>query len=100
MDSIAAFMIGQIQVSPVTAKQVQIATRQDPVFSQVFRYVQIGWPQHVDEAYKTFGYRKQELSIETGCLLWGNRVIIPTKLRSCLVKDYTEITLEHQGGML
>ena len=80
MDSIAVFMIGQIQVLPVTAKQVQTATRQDQIFSQVFRYVQTGWPQHVDEAYKPFAHRKQELSIETGCLLWGNRVIIKIKL--------------------
>ena len=80
-------MIGQIQVLPVTAKQVQTATRQDQILSQVFRYVQTGWPQHVDEAYKSFAHRKQELSIETGCLLWGNRVIIPMKLRSCLVKE-------------
>ena len=72
MDSIAAFMIGQIQVLPVTAKQVQTATRQDQILSQVLRYVQTGWPQHVDEAYKPFAHRKQELSIETGCLLWGN----------------------------
>ena len=95
VDSIAVFMIGQIQVLPVTAKQVQTATRQDQILSQVFRYVQTGWPQHVDEAYKPIAHRKEELSIETGCLLWGNRVIIPTKLRSCLVK---ELHRDHPGA--
>ena len=36
VDSIAVFMIGQIQVLPVIAKQVQTATRQDQILSQVF----------------------------------------------------------------
>ena len=44
---------------------------------------------------KPFAHRKQELSIEMGCLLCGNLVIIPTKLRSCLVK---ELHRDHPGA--
>ena len=44
LDCIEMFMIGQIQAMPLTAEQVQAATRCDPVLSQVFRYVQNGWP--------------------------------------------------------
>ena len=95
MDSITPFIIGQIQALPVTAKQIQTATRQDGILSQVFRYVQIGWPLHVDEAYKPYGNWEHELSIEAGCVLWGNRVIIPTKLRSCLV---AELHRDHPGA--
>ena len=95
MDSITPFIIGQIQALPVTAKQIQTATRQDGVLSQVFCYVEAGWPSHVDEAYKPFVNRGNELSIEAGCLLWENRVIIPTKLRSCLV---AKLHRDHPGA--
>ena len=95
VDSITPFIIGQIQALPVTAKQIQTATRQDGVLSQIFCYVEAGWPSHVDEVYKPFVNRENELSIEAGCLLWGNRVIIPTKLRSCLV---AELHRDHPGA--
>ena len=39
---------------PVTAEQVQVATRRDPVLSQVFRCVQDGWPATVNDKYKPF----------------------------------------------
>ena len=95
MDSITPFIIGQIQALPVTTKQIQTATRHDGVLSQIFRYVEIGWPSHVDEAYKPFVNQENKLSIEAGCLLWGNRVIILTKLRSCLV---AELHRDHPGA--
>ena len=96
VDSITPFIIGQIQALPVTAKHIQTATRQDGVLSQVFRYVELdGHHMYLDEAYKPFVNWENELSIEAGCLLWGNRVIIPTKLRSCLV---TELHRDHPGA--
>ena len=55
-------MIGQIQAMPVTAEQVQAATRRDPVLSQVFPYVQNGWPATVNDKYKPFYKHKDELS--------------------------------------
>ena len=69
LDCIETFMIGQIQAMPVTAEQVQTTTHRDPVLSQVFRYVQNGWPATVNDKYKPFYKHKDELSIEAGCLL-------------------------------
>ena len=94
MDSITPFIIGQIQALPVTAKQIQTATRQDGVLSQVFRYVETGWPSHVDEGYKPFLHRKDELSLEED-VFSGVTVIIPTKMRSCLV---AELHRDHPGA--
>ena len=81
LDCIQTFMIGQIQAMPVTAEQIQATTCRDPLLNQVFCYVQDGWPRQVDDKYKHFYKRKNELSIEAGCLLWGNRIIIPEKLK-------------------
>ena len=95
LDCINTFMIGQIQAMPVTAEQVQATTRRDPVLSQVFRYVQDGWPATVNDKYKPFYKRKDELSIEAGCLLWGNRVIVPEKFRPTLIE---ELHRDHPGA--
>ena len=37
-----------------------------------------------------FFSRKNELSVHDGCLLWGNRVVIPPKERARLVKELHE----------
>ena len=55
----------------------------------------IGWPEHCpDEQYKPYFQRRTELSVEQGCLLWGNRVVIPTDLRGMLLLD---LHTEHMG---
>ena len=95
LDYINTFMIGQIQAMPVTAEQIQATTRRDSVLSQVFRYVQEGWPIKVNDQYKPFYKRKNELSIEAGCLLWGNRVIVPERFRSTLLE---ELHRDHPGA--
>ena len=95
LDCINTFMIGQIQAMPVTAEQVQATTRRDPVLSQVFCYVQDGWLATVNDKYKAFYKRKDELSIEAGCLLWGNRVIVPEKFQPILIE---ELHRDHPGA--
>ena len=77
LDCIETLMIGQIQAMPVTAEQVQTTTPRDPVLSQVFHYVQNGWPATMNDKYKPFYKHKDEQSIEAGCLLRGNCVIVP-----------------------
>ena len=49
----------------------------------------------MDDKYKHFYKRKNELSIEAGCLLWGNRVIIPEKLKPKLID---ELHRDHPGA--
>ena len=95
LDYINNFMVGQIQAMPVTAEQVQTATRRDPVLSQVYRYVQEGWPATVNDKYKPFYKHKDELCVEAGCLLLGNRVIVPEKFRHTLIE---EIHRDHPGA--
>lgn len=39
------------------------------------------------EEFTSFKLRKNELSVEYGCILWGFRVIIPAKLRNTILKQ-------------
>ena len=48
------------------------------------KWVQEGWPtrgQSDNPDLQPYIRRKDELSTEVGCVLWGSRVIIPTKGR-------------------
>ena len=46
------------------------------------------------EQFKPYLYQKNELSVESDCLIWGNRVIIPFHLRN---KNITELHENHPG---
>ena len=49
--------------------------------------VQKGWNDQITEdVLKPYMQRKDELSILDGCVLWGNRVIIPMTCRKSVVK--------------
>ena len=88
------FMIGQLQALPVTTERLETTTRQDPLLSKLHQYVREGWPGESSEEFKPFEQRKQELSTLGGCVLWGNRVIVPQKLRDRLVD---ELHRDHPG---
>lgn len=90
----SVFTIGQIQALPVTAERIEATTRQDPILSRVHRYVRQGWPTSASEAVKPYWNRRLELSTEGGCLLWGDRLIVPQKLRSRIVE---ELHQDHPG---
>ena len=55
----------------MTGVQLQATTRTDPVLSKVLRYTRDGWPSEVEGVFRSFWRRREELSIEKGCLLWG-----------------------------
>ena len=79
---------------PVLAEHVATATHKDPLLSRVYSYVQKGWPHNVTDEERPYWRCYKELSTESGCLLWGNRVIIPGQLQSKLV---TELYQDHPG---
>ena len=58
-------------------------TRQDPILTKILDYVTTGaWPTNCVDANLSAYFNKQdEISIEQGCVLWGTRVIIPSRGR-------------------
>ncbi len=93
---VSAFHIEQIEHLPVTSEQIRAATQKDPILSKVFRFVQNGWPNEVEESLKPFFQRSTEISTENGVLLWGIRVIIPVSLQ----KDILEILHDAHYGIV
>ncbi|XP_030838252.1 uncharacterized protein K02A2.6-like [Strongylocentrotus purpuratus] len=80
---------------PLSAKDISEETRKDLVLSKVLYHVMNGWPSHCGEdKLQEYFNRRNELSVDQGCLLWGMRVIIPPKFRERLLE---ELHQEHTG---
>ena len=83
----AVFNLGQIQALPVTAIKLACCSRQDRQLSKVMLFTQQSWPTSVPPDLKPFSDRRQELTVEGDCLLWGTRVVVPVKLRQRILSD-------------
>ena len=63
-------------------------TRKNPVMSRVLDYVLNVWSTYIkDEEINPFFLRRNELSAEQGCLLWGLCVIIPPQYRERILQE-------------
>ena len=81
-------LVNFLDSSPVTASCVASHTRTDKLLSKVYRSCEVGWTTTPPEAdLKPYYIRKDELSIEAGCLLWGYRIIIPSNLRGSILNE-------------
>ena len=89
-EGVRIFNISQILSLPVTSKDVQQATKLDPILSKVLRYTRDGWPTQVPDELKHYYSKKDEISIEADCLLWGIRVIVPKSLQAQVLKTLHE----------
>jgi len=89
----SVFAMELLNSRSVSVLEIRTRTRHDPIPSQVVKYIYQGWPNHnSDEALKPYFSRKDELSVQDGCFLWGNRVVIPPKERARVVEE-----LAHPG---
>ena len=83
--------LNQVQLDslPVDAIRVKQATDKDKVLSKVKYWVQNGWPRNheVSTEFHPWIKRKDELTVESGCLLWGIRVVIPEKLQPRILDE-------------
>nr|XP_056704982.1 uncharacterized protein K02A2.6-like [Euleptes europaea] len=66
---------------PLHASDIAAHTVKDRTLAHVLNWVGKGWPAARPEGeFKPFFMRQHELSLNKGCLLWGNRVVVPAKL--------------------
>ena len=75
----SAFNVMQLNGLPVQTSELKAATRSDPVLSKLLHCLHYGWPEDAQDSLPHFWRRKDELSVEGDCLLWGVRVVIPRK---------------------
>ena len=83
----------QFDPLPVTVDNVRRKTQRDPVLAQVYEMTSKGWSYNQDPELNPFFMHRDEITLQSGCLMWGIRVIIPPKLRPQVLKEL------HQGHM-
>lgn len=72
----------------IDSKQIALESRRDPIISKVLDFVNKGWPNYDKNIeLKPYFAKSLELSTEREVLMWGYRVVIPTKLRQSILKE-------------
>ena len=85
IDEDASSSVRKLELLLTTASQLKEATGNDLTLSKVLLFSKQGWPKNrtieKDGNLVPFWHRRMELAVEQGCLLWGGRTVIHTKLR-------------------
>ena len=76
-----------LEEAPITATHIRLWTRRNPVLSQVLQCIQSGWPASCSQDLKPFWFRRTELSVQDGCILWGSRIVIPEPGRERILQE-------------
>ena len=79
--NVNCYFLEHEDISNITSEMIKKKTAVDPLLSRGYRYTLSGWPLVVDPELVPFKNKKDELTLEQGCLLWGTRVVIPTSLQ-------------------
>ena len=61
------------------------------MLAKVRHYILTGWPSGCSPEIMPFFSRKDELSVEGGCILWGCRVVVPPKKREQIMAELHDI---------
>lgn len=68
-------------------KNIAVETRRDPILSKVLEAINFGTVLRLTGTeFEPFRHRHMELSVESDCILWGYRTVIPTKLREKILQ--------------
>ena len=73
-------LMDRLEALPVCADDIADWTASDPVLQQVLKKAQQGRGDKCpDPGLQSFFIRRDELSTHNGCILWGNRVVVPPR---------------------
>ena len=90
--------VNRLQVArvPVDARLLREETSRDPILSRVVHFTLNGWPgkEEVPDNLRSYYLKRNELTVEEGCLLRGTRVVIPAKYQESVL---AELHLNHPG---
>ena len=94
LDEFAKNFSLSIQEALLDAELIARETRKDAILSKVLSYTLKGWPLTLktEGELRVYWSRREEISVELGCLMWGTRVLIPSKLRKHVL-DLLHVTL-------
>ncbi|KAJ8881909.1 hypothetical protein PR048_018395 [Dryococelus australis] len=56
------------------------ATEENHILRELKKYILHRWPAEIEEKLKPYLNKKDEIAVDRGCLMWGDRIIIPLQL--------------------
>ncbi|KAL3099645.1 hypothetical protein niasHS_003100 [Heterodera schachtii] len=85
------FFINALETVSLSSKEIISAGNEDETIKKVKEFVKDGWPNDKaiaseTEEIKLFFRRKDDLSITKECVMYGERVVIPPKFRSKVLR--------------
>ena len=79
--------VENLEELPVKASDLATETNKDPILKQVKQFTLKGWPAQVTQkALQPYACHKNELIIQNGCILYGIRVVIPSKFQTRMLQ--------------
>eukprot|EP00731_Ephydatia_muelleri_P019227 Em0012g52a len=93
-DRILALYGPQLAACPLTVKDIERGTMSDALLRQVLKFTKDGWNKtgRVDDQLRPYFNRREELSTEGNCLMWGIKAVIPPGMRQHILNEL------HQGS--
>ena len=89
-DPVNILHMSQFETLPVSSADVRKETARDVTLSSVYENTMKGWSKNTDPTLAAFHSRRNEITLHDGCLMWGIRVIIPSKLRNKVLDELHE----------
>jgi len=93
VDPVEIFQVSQMEVLPVSADMIRQATQRDSIFTRVMEYTKQGWPVVCEKELEPFYRRKDEFTIQDGCLMWGSQVLVPPKHQTQVLDELHMMTI-------
>ena len=92
MDSTDIFHSEVIQKLPISKFDIARLTRTDKTLSSVFECLKSGWPESCSRDSDLYPYfnRRNELSLFQGCIMWGQRVVVPKAHQKAVLNELHE----------
>ena len=80
-----------LETTPIRAGQVKNWTKRTPILARVLKFIKQGWLSKCpDGEFQPYFQRRDELSVQDDCILWGNRVVVPPQGRRQVVDELHE----------
>ena len=81
------FLMDTLESTPVNATWIKNWTNNDAVLARVRDMVQDGWTNTDEEQLQPYQCHRDELSVHAGCVMLGNRVVIPVAGRKQIIEQ-------------
>ena len=78
----------QLEQFPLDTADIAKATKSDTILSQVYHFIQDGWPKCKFDIVKvlySYYVRRLQLTVQSGCILNGLQVVILSNLRKAVM---------------